>query len=103
MKKTKYIRKEKDYHLLSFKEWEKKYKPIEKSKDWIFFDTHSEEDLKFLKEFQKKNSILNCWTLVDGDDNELYIDSGWRRINRMEYIITEIPRESEDILVQAEY
>ena len=29
--KTKYIRKEKDYHLLSFEEWEKKYKPIEKN------------------------------------------------------------------------
>ena len=100
--KTKYIRKEKDYHLLSFEEWEKKYKPIEKSEGNIFFDTHCEKDLKFIKEFQKKNSILNCWSLVDGDD-EVYIDSGWRWINRIEYIITEIPRESEDILVQAEY
>jgi len=25
---------------------------------------------------QEKNSILNCWTLCDGDDNESYIDSG---------------------------
>lgn len=101
--KTKYIKKEKDYHLLSFEEWEKKYKPIEKSKDCIFFETHCEKDLEFLKQFQKKNSILNCWTLVDGDDGELYIDSGIRWINRMNYIITEIPRESKDILVQAEY
>lgn len=103
MGKTKYIRKEKDYHLLSFEEWKKKYKPIEKSKDWIFFDTHSEEDLKFIKEFKEKNSILNCWTLCDVGDNELYIDSGLRYINRIEYIITEVPRESKDILVQAEY
>ena len=103
MGKTKYIRKEKDYHLLSFEEWEKKYKPIEKNKDWIFFDTHSEEDLKFITEFQKKNSILNCWTLCTDDDNEYYIDSGWRYVNRIEYIITEVPRESKDILVQAEY
>nr|BAR35665.1 hypothetical protein [uncultured Mediterranean phage uvMED] len=100
--KTKYIRKEKDYHLLSFEEWEKKYKPIEKSEGNIFFDTHCKKDLKFIKEFQKKNSILNCWTLVDGDD-EVYIDSGWRWINRMEYVITEIPRDSKDILVQVEY
>ena len=50
---TKYIRKEKDYHLLSFEEWKKKYKPIEKSKDWILFETHCEKDLEFLKQFQK--------------------------------------------------
>jgi len=42
-------------------------------------------------------------TLCDGDDNELYIDSGWRYVNIIEYIITEVPRESKDILVQAEY
>jgi hypothetical protein len=101
MAQTKYITKEKDYHLLSFEEWEKKYKPIEKSTGNIFFDTHSKEDLKILKEFQKKNSILNCWTLVDG--GEIFIDSGWRLIDRMNYIITERARESKDILVQAEY
>lgn len=100
---TKYIIKEKDYQLLSFEEWEKKYKPIEKRKGQILFDTHCEKDIKFLKDFQAKNSFLNIWTLVDGDDSELYIDSGWRVINRLNYIATEIPRDSENILVQAEF
>tara|TARA_A100001201_G_scaffold97919_1_gene84455 strand:+ start:591 stop:899 length:309 start_codon:yes stop_codon:yes gene_type:complete len=100
---TKYITKTKDYELLSYEEWEKKYKPIEKSKGHIFFETHDEKDIEFLKDFESKNSFLNIWTLVDGDDDELFIDSGWRYVNRLNYIVTEIPRESADILVQAEF
>lgn len=98
-----YIEKTDTYELLSFENWEKKYKPIHnpRSKDNIFFCTHTEEDIKFLKENQVDDS-LNIWTLVDGG-NECWIDSGWRWIDRMEYLITEIPRESKDILVQAEY
>ena len=37
--KTKYIIKEKDYELLDYDEWYKKYKPIEKSKGNIYFET----------------------------------------------------------------
>tara|TARA_R100001086_G_scaffold40654_2_gene17899 strand:- start:13 stop:327 length:315 start_codon:yes stop_codon:yes gene_type:complete len=98
-----YIIKEKDYELLDFEFWYNKYKPIEKNAGNIFFEVRLEKDIKFLKEFQAKNSFLNIWTLVEGDFGELFIDSGWRYVNRIQYIATEIPRESKDILVQAEY
>ena len=96
------IEKSKNYELLSYDEWEEKYKPIYNGEENIYFDTHNDEDIKFLKEHQEKNSVLNIWTLVEGDDGELFIDSGWRLVNRLEYIATEVPRESMDILVQAE-
>jgi hypothetical protein len=98
-----YIEKKSNYELLSFENWERKYKPIFNTKgSSIFFCTHSEEDRQFLKENQDKDA-LNIWTLVDGDGEELFIDSGYRFVNRIEYLITEVPRESKDILVQAEY
>ena len=101
--KTKYIIKEKDYELLDYDEWCKKYKPIEKSKGNIYFETFDQKDIDFLKDFQAKNSFLNIWTLCDGDDGNTYVDSGWRVVNRLNYIATEVPRDSKDILVQAEF
>lgn len=98
-----YIEKKSNYELLSFENWERKYKPMQNTKSTgIFFCTHDEDDIRFLKENQD-NDALNIWTLVDGEGEELFIDSGYRMVNRMEYLITEVPRESKDILVQAEY
>tara|TARA_R100001163_G_C5007712_1_gene154667 strand:+ start:224 stop:520 length:297 start_codon:yes stop_codon:yes gene_type:complete len=98
MKTEKYIQ-------YSWDEWEKKYEPIPlpNQEDYYLFDTHNEDDLKFIKEFEKNNSVLNIWTVVDGDNGELYIDSGWRRVNRFGYMITKNPREFYDVIVQAEY
>jgi len=92
-----------EYELLSFENWERKYKPMQNTKSTgIFFCTHDEDDIQFLKENQDDDA-LNIWTLVDGDGEELFIDSGYRFVNRMEYLITEVPRESKYIKVQAEY
>lgn len=99
----KYIINKEGYQLLDYHEWERKYKPIEKSEGNILFETHDGKDIVFLRKFIKENSVLHIWTLVDGDDGDLFIDSGIRWVNRLNYIVTEIPRESEDILVQSEY
>lgn len=91
-----------NYQLLKYSDWVDKYRPIYKSYGNFLFETHVESDLKFLRANCAEDD-LNIWTLVDGDDGELYIDSGWRFVNRLNYIVTEVPRESADILVQAEY
>lgn len=91
-----------NYQLLKFSDWEDKYRPIYKSYGNFLFETHDERDLKFLREHCVEDA-LNIWTLVEDDEGELLIDSGWRYVNRINYIITEVPRESADILVQAEY
>lgn len=91
-----------DYKLIPYDEWEENYIPVENKYGSIAFDTHSKEDLKFLQENQYDDA-LNIWTLVDGDDGKLYIDSGYRFVNRMEYYITQIPRESVNQIVQVEY
>ena len=91
------------YELLSFENWERKYKPIQNPRNTdIFFCTHDEDDIQFLKENQDDDA-LNIWTLMDGEGEELFIDSGYRVVNRIEYMITEVPRESKYIKVQAEY
>lgn len=89
--------------LITYEDWKEKYKPIKNPKrSGIAFDSYYEEDRNFLRENQSKDA-LNIWTLVDGDDGELFIDSGYRLVNRLEYYITEVSRENKDDFVQVEY
>jgi hypothetical protein len=77
-----------------FEEWESKYKPIEnKLAGCDKFETYG-------KELDYVLSIANTeparvWTLVDGDDGNLYIVSGYHLVNRINYFITQNPCELE--------
>jgi hypothetical protein len=50
------------------------------------FDTHGQE-LAFVRH-QDPRTI---WTLVDGDDGNLYVVSGYRIVNRIGYLISTVP------------
>ena len=39
---------------------------------------------------QKPNTI---WTVVEGDDGQLVIESGLHFVNRFGYLVTDVPRE----------
>ena len=76
---------------MDYNEWREKYKPIE-----------SEEDIgdylleTFGESYEKvKAANPNCvWTLLDScgsDDGNSYIVSGCHYVNRIAYIITEVP------------
>ena len=69
--------------------WEAKYKPIKNHFDGSDkFETYGEE-LAFVLGADPK-----CiWTLVDGDDGNLYIVDGYHLVNRVNYFITEVPYE----------
>lgn len=50
------------------------------------FETHGEE-----LEFVTRQDPRKVWTLVDGDDGELYVVSGLHLVNRMGYFVSSVP------------
>jgi hypothetical protein len=76
--------------------WEEKYRPIKNrlSGEELFPDDKFETyggDLDFVRA-QDPRCI---WTLVDGDDGNLYIVDGYHLVNRINYFVTEVPFEGE--------
>jgi len=71
--------------------WEDKYRPIKNpvSGDQKF-ETYGEE-----LDFVRSQDPRCIWTLVDGDDGNLYITSGYHLVNRINYFVTETPFEGE--------
>jgi hypothetical protein len=60
------------------------------------YETYGEE-LEYIHSFLNKSRHI--WTIVD-NDGELVLQAGYWLINRMGYIVTERPWETEDILVE---
>jgi hypothetical protein len=50
------------------------------------FETYGEE-----LEFVKRQDPLIVWTLVDGDDGDLYVISGLHFVNRIGYLVSTVP------------
>ena len=50
------------------------------------FETYGEE-----VEFVKQQDMQRVWTLVDGDDGDLYVISGFHYVNRIGYLISRDP------------
>ena len=71
--------------------WEEKYRPIQNHFDGgDKFETYGEE-----LEFVLAQDPRCIWTLVDGDDGNLYIVDGYHLVNRINYFVTEVPFEGE--------
>ena len=74
--------------------WEQQYRPIKNrfNGEELFpddkFETYGAE-----LEFVRAQDPRNIWTLVDGDDGNLYIVSGYHLVNRINYFVTEVPYE----------
>lgn len=70
-------------------DWERKYKPI---KNHIAdngddkFETYGAE-----LDFVLAQDPKCIWTLVDGDDGNLYIVDGYHLVNRINYFVTAVP------------
>jgi hypothetical protein len=50
------------------------------------FDTHDHE-----LAFVRRQDPRTIWTLVDGNDGNLYVVSGYRIVNRIGYLISTVP------------
>jgi hypothetical protein len=76
--------------------WEEKYQPIQNHVDANAgdkFETYGEE-LDYVLSIADTEP-KRVWTLVDGDDGNLYITSGYHLVNRINYFITKNPCELE--------
>lgn len=62
--------------------------------DGCLYETYGEEI-----EYVKRQAPDVIWTIVEDDDAELVLVSGWHYVNRLGYILTEKP-VPEDITVQ---
>ena len=56
------------------------------------YETYDEELEYTFQLSQKSNRV---WTILDGDDDKTYIASGFHRINRVGFLITEEEYEEE--------
>jgi hypothetical protein len=71
--------------------WEAKYKPVRNHfKDNDKFETYGQE-----LEFVRAQDPRRVWTLVDGDDGNLYIVDGYHFVNRINYFVTQVPFEGK--------
>ena len=50
------------------------------------FETHGQE-----LDFVKRQDRRRVWTLVDGDDNDMYVVSGLHHVNRVGYLLSRDP------------
>ena len=79
-----------------FEAWHNQYQPIQNHFDpneGCKFETYGEELDYVLKIAYTEPKRI--WTLVDGDDGNLYITSGYHLVNRINYFITHNPCELE--------
>jgi hypothetical protein len=77
-------------------DWEEKYEllPNPNSDNAMWEDPKFEtygEDLDFVRAQDDRH----IWTLVEGDDGNLYITNGYHLVNRINYFITKKPFEGE--------
>jgi hypothetical protein len=76
--------------------WDDKYQPIQNHfdpKEGYKFETYGEELDYVLKIAYTEPARI--WTLVDGDDGNLYVTSGYHLVNRISYFVTKYPCELE--------
>lgn len=77
---------------MSFEQWVEAYKPIKNTfnelapYDGTMFETFGNE-LAHVRAADE-NTV---WTLVTGDDDELVVSNGFHYVNRVGYLVTEVP------------
>ena len=79
--------------------WEETYRPIKnqytQKQEGEFVEDKFETygiDLQFVRSVYDVDPN-KVWTLVDGDDGNLYIVNGYHLVNRINYFVTEVPFE----------
>jgi hypothetical protein len=79
--------------------WEAKYQPIKNhitGEDDDKFETYG-EDLEYVLSVANTEP-RRVWTLVEGDDGNLYIVDGYHFVNRLNYFVTKEPLEGDGFL-----
>jgi hypothetical protein len=89
---------------LTMNDWEAIYKPVSNHLDdnasfqdehgvGIMFETYGVE-----LEWVKTQPNENVWTYMDGDEGT-WLTAGYHVVNRIGYLVTEVPWETQDTVV----
>ena len=81
------------YIQISEDDFELQFKPVENpdpNQGDYHFDVCNKHDKGFLQ-FIASNYPSHIWTRIDGDDGNICIINGWHIVNRIDYIVTEVP------------
>jgi len=87
---------------LNYDAWVEKYKPQKNhldhnaSFDGTMYETRGEE-FAYVQDMDTKDPN-RVWTILEGDNDETVITNGLHFINRLGYIITEVPFTESDFL-----
>ena len=74
-------------------EFEEQFKPVEnldQGEGTYQFDAYDSTDNGFLQ-FMAINYPNHVWTRIDGEDGCIYNINGWHIVDRIDYVITEVP------------
>ncbi|HEY4062281.1 MAG TPA: hypothetical protein VGM30_10295 [Puia sp.] len=96
-------KKENLYTQLTWTEFEEKFSPqrnhlVESAAfNDFMYETYGQE-----LEYVEKQDPLSIWTVLDGDGSVPSVVSGFHFINRLGYIIAEVPRTPEEDVQEIE-
>lgn len=84
---------------MNIEEWDNKFKPVlnhlndNASWDGVMFETYGEEE-----QYVYAQDPLKVWTYVDGEDGSTYLINGRALVNRIGYLICEVPYDDHDFM-----
>ena len=89
---------------INYEEFVEKYKPIENhlmlgnGYDDCMYETYGEE-IQYVVDMANSDKKQCVWTIIDADNENTYIIPGYSLLDRLGYLITEVPCDNMDIEV----
>jgi hypothetical protein len=90
------------YSSISVEEFRKRFKPRKNhldsnaSFDGQMYETYGPE-IAYVKKILKKQP-RRIWTVLEVDDGETVVSSGWHYVNRMGYIVTKVEFDEDELI-----
>lgn len=88
---------------MDYGDWVEAYRPVQNwiednaSMDGTMFETFGPEHNYVMS--QKEQKPKQIWTLLEGDEGQTFVSSGYHHANRLGYFITEVAFEGEHLEV----
>lgn len=92
---------------MTYDDWWERYRPVKNHLDpnagfnGCAFETFGKELAEVLRVANSEPGRV--WTMVDGDDEQLVIGSGYHLVNRLAYFITEVPCTDDNVAVPVDF
>lgn len=94
---------------MTYEKWEEKYQPLHDENGDIFYETFTspkiEHDYKALVEAAivlanglETQAYRYVWTRVEGDNDGMYLLSGFHLVNRQDYCLCTVPFDEDEAI-----